>query len=835
MKKLLVIDANSIINRCFYGVMQPLTAPDGLPTNALFAMVNVISAQLEKLSPDYAVAAYDVHHPTFRHELYPEYKAGRHETPPDLLAQFPYSKEIFEAMGVHVVERAGYEADDVLGTLSMQADLTEDTETYLLTGDRDSLQLISDRTCVLLTTNKETVRFDRAAFTEKYGVAPEQFVDVKALMGDSSDNIPGVPGIGEKTALKLVSEYGTLDNIYETLAESKHTPGLRAKLEGGRESAFLSRTLARIEREAPIGVSLSDVEYKGRDDALLYPLFNRLGFTKIIEKMGLRESAAASVTAEKREAAAADVPTLAAISRKTPLAISVDDGVLYCSDSDNTYRAEGADAVRGFLSQDGVRFICHDIKSLKKQYADIDLRGKCAFDVMLAAYIIKPQASAYTLESLSAEYLVGAEEHSQLIYMLYEKLTAVLSDIGGEALLSDIEIPTALVLADMELVGFKVDVEGLEGFRVMLEDLEQRLASQIYMLAGEDFNINSPKQLGIILFERLGLPCPKKTKSGYSTASDVLEKLQYNYPIVSLVLEYRHVSKLRATYAVGLLNATDDAYRVHTTFQQCVTATGRLSSTEPNLQNIPIKTELGRELRRFFVPEDDRHVLIDADYSQIELRVLAHMSSDTEMCRAFGEGEDIHTSTAAAVFGIPAEMITAELRKRAKAVNFGIVYGIGAFSLAQDLGISNAEAKKYIEAYLDRFSGVDAYLKRTVADAYEQGYVSTISGRRREIPELSGQNKMLRAFGERVAMNSPIQGSAADIIKIAMVNVDRALREAGIDARIILQVHDELVLESHIDCAERAREILVREMESAVSLTVPLPVDVSVGKNWFEN
>ena len=835
MKKLLVIDANSIINRCFYGVMQPLTAPDGLPTNALFAMVNVISAQLERLSPDYAVAAYDVHHPTFRHEMYPEYKAGRHETPPELLAQFPYSKEIFEAMGVHVVERAGYEADDVLGTLSMQADRTDDTETYLLTGDRDSLQLISDRTCVLLATNKETVRFDRAAFTEKYGVAPEQFVDVKALMGDSSDNIPGVPGIGEKTALKLISEYGSLDNIYDTLAESRHTPGLRAKLEGGRDSAFMSRTLARIEREAPIGVTLSDVEYKGRNDALLYPLFNRLGFTKIIEKMGLRESAAASVTAESREAVSADVGKLCSASAVSPLAISVEDGVLFCSDAENTYRAEGEDAVREFLSCGGVRFICHDIKALKKQYPDIDLRGKCAFDVMLAAYIIKPQASAYTLESLSAEYLVGAQENSQLIYMLYEKLSALLSEIGAERLLADIEIPTALVLADMELVGFKVDVDGLEGFRVMLEELEEGLASQIYMLAGEEFNINSPKQLGIILFERLGLPCPKKTKSGYSTASDVLEKLQYNYPIVSLVLEYRHVSKLRATYAVGLLSAADEAHRVHTTFQQCVTATGRLSSTDPNLQNIPIKTELGRELRKFFVPEDGDHVLIDADYSQIELRVLAHMSGDAEMCRAFSEGEDIHTSTAAAVFGVPSDMVTAELRKRAKAVNFGIVYGIGAFSLAQDLGISNAEAKRYIEAYLARFSGVDAYLKGAVADAYEHGYVSTISGRRREIAELSGQNKMLRAFGERVAMNSPIQGSAADIIKIAMVNVDRALRDAGIDARIILQVHDELVLESHIDCAERAREILVREMENAVALTVPLPVDVSVGKNWYEN
>lgn len=835
MKKLLVIDANSIINRCFYGVMQPLTAPDGLPTNALFAMVNVISAQLGKIAPDYAVAAYDVHHPTFRHEMYSQYKAGRHETPPELLAQFPYSKDIFTAMGVSVVERAGYEADDVLGTLSMQAEREGDVETYLLTGDRDSLQLISDKTCVLLCTNKETVKFDRAAFREKYGVEPEQFVDVKALMGDSSDNIPGVAGIGEKTALKLIFEYGTLDNIYATLAESKHTPSLRAKLEGGREKAFLSRTLARIERDAPIGVTLADVAYNGRDDALLYPLFNRLGFSKLIEKFGLKDTAKQSITAEQRDTKTANVQTVIDISRNAPLAIFVQDGALRCSDDENTYVVDEEGAVERFLSSDEVIFVCHDIKSLKKDYPHIDLRGKCIFDVMLAAYILKPQASAYTLDALSAEYCVGADDPSHLIYLLYKKLACQLSDCDGESLLSDIEIPTALVLADMELFGFKVDTEGLERFRVMLEELEANLADQIYMLAGEEFNINSPKQLGVVLFEKLGLPCPKKTKTGYSTASDVLEKLQYNYPIVSLVLEYRHVSKLRATYAVGLLSAADENRRVHTTFQQCVTATGRLSSTEPNLQNIPIKTELGRELRKFFVPENDKYRLIDADYSQIELRVLAHVSGDSEMCRAFSEGEDIHTSTASAVFGVPPEMVTTELRKRAKAVNFGIVYGIGAYSLAQDLGISNAEAKRYIEAYLARFSGVDAYLKSTVADAYEKGYVCTISGRRREITELSSQNKMLRSFGERVAMNSPIQGSAADIIKIAMVNVDRALRAEGLDARIILQVHDELVLESHESCVDRAREILVREMEGALSLSVPLPVDVSVGSNWYEN
>jgi len=835
MKKLLVIDANSILNRCFYGV-APLNAPDGLPTNALYGMMNVLISQLESLKPDYVAAAYDVHHPTFRHDMFAEYKAGRHETPQELLAQFPYSKEVFEAMGCSVVECAGYEADDILGTLSAEAESEGDIESYILTGDRDSLQLIGDKTFVLLATNKETVKFDRAAFFEKYGVEPEQFVDVKALMGDSSDNIPGIAGIGEKTALKLISEFGTLERIFETLPDTKHTPSLRAKLESGGQSAYLSRTLARIERHAPIGVTLSDVEYKGRDEARLYSLFSRFGFAKLIAKLGLREAAASSVVAETRDCKECTVDELIRIAKKQPLAVCERDGALLASDSGYSYRCGDADAMRTFLSAEGVRFVCHDVKSIKKQYPDIDLGlGKCAFDVMLAAYIEKPQASSYSLDDLEAEYLTGGADAAHIIYKLYKELAQSLADKGESSLLHDIEIPCALVLASMEICGFKVDTQGLEGFRVMLEELEAQLAEQVYLFAGGEFNINSPKQLGEVLFEKLKLPCPKKTKNGYSTASDVLEKLKHSYPIVELVLEYRHVSKLRATYAVGLLGAADGEGRVHTTFQQCVTATGRLSSTDPNLQNIPIRTKLGRELRKYFIPKNDDYVLIDADYSQIELRVLAHMSADQEMCRAFREGEDIHTSTASAVFGVPLEMVSEELRKRAKAVNFGIVYGIGAFSLAQDLGITNAEAKRYIEAYLARFSGVDQYLRQTVENAYKDGYVTTISGRRREIAELSSSNRNLRNFGERVAMNSPIQGSAADIMKIAMVSVDRALRESGIDARIILQVHDELVLEAHRGCADKAKEILVREMEGAAKLSVPLPVDVTVGSNWFEN
>ncbi len=834
MKKLLVIDANSILNRCFYGV-APLNAPDGLPTNALYGMMNVLVSQLERLSPDYVAAAYDVKHPTFRHDMYPEYKAGRHETPPELLAQFPYSKEIFEAMGVSVVEKAGFEADDILGTLSKMAEAEGDVESYVLTGDRDSLQLIGENTYVLLATNKETVKFDRAQFIEKYGVDPSCFVDVKALMGDSSDNIPGVAGIGEKTALKLISEYGSLDKIYETLPEAKHTPSLRAKLEVGEQSAYLSRTLAKIERNAPIDVTLSDIEYRGRDDARLYQLFSRFGFLRLIDKLGLREAAVSSVVVEDYETEQTSVDVIIEKAKKEPLAVWEEDGCLRCSDGQRGYVCKEDGAPRRFFEERGVRFICYDVKSIRKRYADTYLAAECSFDVMLAAYILDPGATTYWLDDLRAEYMIGATDNAHLIYRLYRAQDKRLEENGEKKLLTDIEIPTALVLADMELYGFKVDTAGLEEFKEKLSELEARLTEQIFFMAGEEFNVNSPKQLGTILFERLGLPCPKKTKSGYSTASDVLEKLKYSYPIVELVLEYRHVSKLRATYADGLLSAADEYGRVHTTFQQCVTATGRLSSTDPNLQNIPIRTELGRELRKYFVVKNDDYVLIDADYSQIELRILAHLSGDEEMCRAFRWGEDIHTSTAAAVFGVPHEMVSAELRKRAKAVNFGIVYGIGAFSLAQDLGISNAEAKRYIEAYLGRFFGVDGYLKQTIAGAYKNGYVTTVSGRRRVISELSSQNKILRNFGERVAMNSPIQGSAADIIKLAMINVDKKLKEAGIDARLILQVHDELVVESHVSCMEQARRILVEEMENAFSLDVPMPVDVSVGKNWFEN
>ncbi len=830
MKKLLVIDANSILNRCFYGV-APLSAPDGLPTNALYGMMNVLISQLDAIKPDYAAAAFDVHCPTFRHEMYSEYKAGRHETPPELLAQFPYSKEVFEAMGVSVIEKAGYEADDILGTLSLEAENEGGIESYILTGDRDSLQLIGERTFVLLATNKETQRVDRGAFFEKYGVDPSQFVDVKALMGDSSDNIPGIAGIGEKTALKLISEFGTLENIFESLPEAKHTPSLRAKLEGGRESAYTSRTLARIERHAPIGVGIADVEYKGIDEARLYSLFSRFGFSKLIAKMGLREAVGTSTDA--REAESIDVSLLMEKARREAVAFYTDGEKHFAADKEHTYVLSATDAEKLLLAE-GASLVLHDVKNIKKQYRSIGYDGSnCVFDVMLAAYIEKPQNTSYTLEDLSAEYRIGAGDCAQLIYSLYEVLSLGLEAKGEIGLLRDIEIPCALVLADMETAGFKVDIEGLREYQAELEELEKHLSEEIYLLAGESFNINSPKQLGEVLFEHLGLPCPKKTKTGYSTASDVLDKLRHGYPIVELVLEYRHVSKLRATYAVGLLSAADENGRVHSTFGQCVTATGRLSSTEPNLQNIPIRTQLGRKFRKYFIPKSSDYVLIDADYSQIELRVLAHMSADTEMCRAFSEGEDIHASTASAVFGVPMDMVSSELRKRAKAVNFGIVYGIGAFSLAEDLGISNAEAKRYIEAYLSRFDGVAKYLKKTVEDAYKNGYVSTLSGRRREIAELSSQNKNLRNFGERVAMNSPIQGTAADIIKLAMVNTARALKAAGLDAELILQVHDELVVEARRDCAEAARDILVREMENAMKLSVPIPVDVSIGDNWY--
>ncbi len=832
MKKILAVDGNSIVNRAFYGV-RPLSNREGLPTNALFGMVSILEKNLEAVKPDFAAIAFDLKAPTFRHNMYTEYKAGRKPTPEDLLTQLPLAKELAVALGFTCLEKEGYEADDILGTLAAMAE-KEDCEAYVLTGDRDALQLISNRVHVLLATNTETIDMTREKFFEKYGVESTQFVDVKALMGDSSDNIPGVPGIGEKTALKLIAEYGDLDGIYRELPTAKHTPSVRAKLENGRESAYLSQKLAKICREVPLGGTLAGYAYNGLDTAKALALFTRFEFNAFIKRFGLSEAKPAEA------AKPVEIGTVSVDELKSLDAVAMDlvEGEAYFSDGEWVKRLDDANALGEVLATHQV--ICHDAKRI---YKELEQKGicwrNCAFDTMLGAYVLNAAEGGFDLGRLVLQYcgkqLPAAPAHLMEILPLYKELSKRISDLQMEKLLYDIEMPLAAVLANMELIGFRVNCQGLEAYGKQLTEVSAALAERIYCLAGGEFNIQSPKQLGEVLFERLGLPHGKKTKTGYSTNAEVLEKLRPYHPIVEEILEYRQVTKLNSTYAEGLLKQIGEDGRIHTVFKQTGTATGRLSSAEPNLQNIPIRTDLGKELRRYFISENNNYLLIDADYSQIELRLLAALAEDEAMLAAFESGEDIHTATAANVFGVPAEMVTPELRKRAKAVNFGILYGMGAYSLSEDLHVSLTKAKEYIAGYFAAYPQIDGYLKSVIENAYRDGFVTTLLGRRRYIPELKMQNKNMQHFGERVAMNSPIQGTAADIIKIAMVRVHRRLQESGLDARLILQVHDELIVESSKAHAAAAREILISEMENAVKLRVALKVGVAEGENWYDS
>ncbi len=835
-KKLLAVDGNSILNRAFYGI-RPLTTKDGFHTNALYGMVTMIGRQADALKPDYCAVAFDLKAPTFRHEMYDAYKAGRRPMPEELAMQLPVAKELLGALGYTVLEKEGYEADDILGTLAAYCE-ADDCEAYLLTGDRDSLQLISDHVHVLLATNTETIDMDEARFLEKYGVPSSAFVDVKALMGDSSDNIPGVPGIGEKTALKLISEYGSLDGVYEALPTAKHTPALRAKLENGRESAYLSQNLAKIFCEVPLGIGLEGLANRGIQATDARRLFLRLEFSAFLKRYGLdREfSESAPQSADLQIEAIAPAALKPLISDAAVLAIDLTaGGECLVSDGKAIWKLTSAPEASLFAEK---TLVCYDAKALFKSGGALPLAACQLYDLMLAAYLINSNKTGYELASLISDYLgeLSSAELPRISYFLrlYEPISAKLSESGQESLLKELEMPLSAVLADMEKIGFYIDRAGISAYGEQLGRVAAELESRIYFHAGREFNIQSPKQLGEVLFDTLGLPHAKKTKTGYSTNAEILEKLRPYHEIIEDILDYRQVTKLKSTYTDGLLKVADANGRVHTTFKQTGTATGRLSSTEPNLQNIPVRTELGRELRRFFLPSGEDYVIIDADYSQIELRLLAHISGDRNMIDAFLGGVDIHTSTAAAVFGVSEESVTPEMRKRAKAVNFGILYGIGAFSLSDDLGVSRAQAQEFIDRYLASYPGIDAYLKNIIKEGYEKGYVTTLFGRRRYIPELAGSNKMQQKFGERVAMNSPIQGTAADVIKLAMVRVHRKLAESGIDARLILQVHDELLIEAHRSCAEQAEAILKEAMEEAVTYSVPLEVEIHTGNNWFE-
>ena len=845
MKRILVIDGNSIINRAFYGI-KPLTTKTGKFTNAIYGMINIISRQMNALKPDWAAVAFDLKIPTFRHKMYDGYKQGRHPTPPELLSQFDDAKECLGLMGIHVMELPGFEADDIQGTVARLAAGREDTESYILTGDRDLLQLIDEKTTVLLATNSDTVPMRPEEFREKYGIEPELFIDMKALMGDSSDNIPGVRGIGEKTAAALVAKFGTLESIYENIDDPSIKAGVREKLLLDKEMAFLSKTLVTIKTDAPIGMTLDELAYTGCQGSALYRKFKELELNSLIVKLGLSPDdteendcscGEAKESLPKAEFSAVTAKELNGFDSGR-LAIFEKDGALYINIEGKNLKFEGdASEISGFLS--GKEVVCFDGKALwhKLDALGFELENTVFLDLLMYAYVLNPGGKEADLGSLFAMFGEGAprdgEPCPEALLALEGKMLERVKEDGVERVLFELEIPLINVLAEMEKAGFMIDPDGICEFGEALDELASELSERIFMQAGREFNLNSPKQLQEVLYTDLGLSHGKKNKNGYSTDAQTLEELRAESPIIDDILEYRQVTKLKSTYTTVLVEAADKEKRIHTDFKQALTATGRLSSAEPNLQNIPIKTKLGRELRRFFVAKDG-YTLVDADYSQIELRLLAHISGDYTMTEAFKSGEDIHRKTAAAVFGVPEDSVTESMRKRAKAVNFGIVYGISGFSLAKEIGTTTAEASKYIKNYLLNYISIDKYLEDVVEDAKEKGYTTTLFGRKRYIPELRSQNGNLRAFGKRVAMNAPIQGTAADVMKLAMINVAKRLKEEALDARIVMQVHDEIVIEVAEKDEERCRLIVKKEMESAVSLSVPLTVDVTSGKNWLE-
>ena len=832
MKKLLAIDGNSIINRAFYGI-KPLTNKDGLYTHAVYGMLNIITSQIQIVTPDMIIAAFDLKAPTFRHKMYDGYKATRKGMPEELAVQLPYAKKVLDAMGITVCGVEGYEADDILGTLSSFAD--DDLHVYILTGDRDSLQLIDKNCTVLLASTGETKEFGRDEFYEKYGIEPCDYVDAKALMGDSSDNIPGVKGIGEKTAMSLIAQYKSIDKLYADIDNAPVGPSARQKLIDGKDSAYLSRELALICRSVPLPFTLEEAEAKKEDKQELLALFSQLEFSNYIKRFGLD-----NISKEENK-------VYFKITDKAPqtndVLYSLYRGEFcYIYDGENGYAVAEPD--HGFLVNN--RFILPDAKAEYYVCEDTNV----VFDTSVAAYLINSGEGDYSPEKLSFRYLGTNGQSEREItedsistnetmlckdqFELYNVLSKRIEDEGVSRLYYETELPLCRVLYDMEKYGFCVDTNGLKQFGVTLNARLEEIKTRIYMQTGEEFNINSPKQLGHILFEVLHLPAEKKTKTGYSTNAEVLEKLRPFSPVIDDILEYRAITKLIGTYVDGMLEVCDADGIVHTSFNQTVTATGRLSSKEPNLQNIPIRTELGRELRKFFIPKKPGYTLVDADYSQIELRLLAAISGDENMLSAFANGIDIHTKTASQVFRVPLEAVSSEMRKRAKAVNFGIVYGIGAFSLSQDIHVGKKAAEKYIADYLAAYPGVSSYLSDIKAEAKKSGYVTTLFGRRRYIPELKSAKKPEQAFGERVAMNSPIQGTAADIIKIAMVNTYNALKKSGCDAHLILQVHDELIIEADKKDAEKIKKLLINEMENAVSVGVKLSVEATSGDTWYE-
>ena len=870
MSKIVLIDGHSILNRAFYG-LPDLTNAEGLHTNAVYGFLNIMFKILEEEKPEYLTVAFDVHAPTFRHDMYSEYKGTRKPMAEELREQVPLMKEVLHAMGVRTIEQAGLEADDLLGTLSRRCE-AKGMEVVILSGDRDLLQLATDHVEIRIPKTKRTGTeiedYYAADVKERYLVTPQEFIDVKALMGDASDNIPGVPNIGEKTATRIIADYGSIEHAYEHASELK-PPRAAKNLVEYWEQAKMSKVLATINVEADFPYDLDEAKLGNLYTQEAYAYFQRLQFKNLLSRFEMQsENALESVfqvihtrgeaeTVFARAKQAARVGALVYKQTKNVLPLfAAQDGIggiglafgnqeIYCIPAEGEISSEfllaGLEAVAGQVGQFAVFDLKKLLKNVKINPDDVD---KC-FDVAIAAYLLNPLKSEYPFEDVAQEYLglmidPKADEEKKICYEAYTAFAAAdvllgkLRETDMEKLFREIEMPLVFTLFKMEQNGVKVEGEALRVYGEQLGGKITELEKEIYELAGEEFNINSPKQLGVVLFEHLGLPNGKKTKTGYSTAADVLDKLAPDYPVVSKILEYRQLSKLKSTYADGLaVYIGEEDQRIHGKFNQTITATGRISSTEPNLQNIPVRMELGRLIRKVFVPEDG-YVFVDADYSQIELRVLAHCSGDKELIQAYREARDIHRITASQVFHTPFDEVTDLQRRNAKAVNFGIVYGISSFGLSQDLSITRKEAAEYIERYFETYPGIKTFLDDTVAHAKEQGYVVTLFGRRRPVPELSSSNFMQRQFGERVAMNSPIQGTAADIIKIAMIAVDKELTKRKMKSRLVLQVHDELLVEAWKEELEEVQAILKECMENAATLDVPLDIDMHTGQSWYE-
>ena len=870
MSKIVLIDGHSILNRAFYG-LPDLTNAEGLHTNAVYGFLNIMFKILEEEKPEYLTVAFDVHAPTFRHDMYSEYKGTRKPMAEELREQVPLMKEVLHAMGVRTIEQAGLEADDLLGTLSRRCE-AKGMEVVILSGDRDLLQLATDHVEIRIPKTKRTGTeiedYYAADVKERYLVTPQEFIDVKALMGDASDNIPGVPNIGEKTATRIIADYGSIEHAYEHASELK-PPRAAKNLVEYWEQAKMSKVLATINVEADFPYDLDEAKLGNLYTQEAYAYFQRLQFKNLLSRFEMQsENAlesvfqvihtrgeAETVFARAKQAASVGalvykqtknvLPLFAAQAGIGGIGLAFGDQEIYCIPAEGEISSEfllaGLEAVAGQVEQFAVFDLKKLLKNVKINPDDVD---KC-FDVAIAAYLLNPLKSEYPFEDVAQEYLglmidPKADEEKKICYEAYTAFAAAdvllgkLRETDMEKLFREIEMPLVFTLFKMEQNGVKVEGEALRVYGEQLGGKITELEKEIYELAGEEFNINSPKQLGVVLFEHLGLPNGKKTKTGYSTAADVLDKLAPDYPVVSKILEYRQLSKLKSTYADGLaVYIREEDQRIHGKFNQTITATGRISSTEPNLQNIPVRMELGRLIRKVFVPEDG-YVFVDADYSQIELRVLAHCSGDKELIQAYREARDIHRITASQVFHTPFDEVTDLQRRNAKAVNFGIVYGISSFGLSQDLSITRKEAAEYIERYFETYPGIKTFLDDTVAHAKEQGYVVTLFGRRRPVPELSSSNFMQRQFGERVAMNSPIQGTAADIIKIAMIAVDKELTKRKMKSRLVLQVHDELLVEAWKEELEEVQAILKECMENAATLDVPLDIDMHTGQSWYE-